>query len=115
QTASDVDPASDAQRHALIATTGVPEIACQYFLIALGHPSPELAKLNDTWLEQFVQHATAQTNIKSAPRDAMLQEATAELDSLHQRKSYNTMPTFTVPQLHQAIFRAEYAQATADQ
>src|SRR5699024_12769950 len=34
QTASDVDPASDAQRHALIATTGVPEIVWQYFLIA---------------------------------------------------------------------------------
>ena len=115
QTAADVDPASDAQRQALITTTGVPEIAWQYFLLALGCQSPELAKLKDTWLDRFVQRATGQTNIKPAPRDAMLQEATAELDSLHQRKSYNTMPTFTVPQLHQAIFRAEYAQATADQ
>ena len=115
QTASDVDQASDAQRHALISTTGVPEIAWQYFLIALGHESPELTELKGTWLDQFVQHATGQTNLGSQQRDALLQDATDELDSLHQRKSYGTMPTFTVPQLQQAIFRAEYAQATADQ
>ncbi|HEY4577255.1 MAG TPA: hypothetical protein VIG67_05315 [Yaniella sp.] len=111
--ASDVDPASDVQRHALISTTGVPEIAWQYFLIALGHQSPELAKLKDTWLDQFVQRAIGYTTIDPQQRDVLLQAATAELDTLHQRKSYGTMPTFTVPQLQQAIFRAEYARVTA--
>lgn len=115
QTAADVDPASDAQRHALVATDGVPELAWPYFLIALGHQNPQLAGLKDTWLDLFVQRATEQTTLDRAQRDTLLHQATEELDGTHRRKSYGTMPAFTVPQLHQAIFRSEYARTTTEQ
>ena len=113
QTAADVDPASEPQRQALITVPDVPNLAWQYFLIALAHRTAEVDELRETWLAQFVQQATGETKIEPAQRDVLLRDATEELDRQHQLKSYGRMPTFTLPQLHQAIFRAEYARATA--
>lgn len=113
QTAADIDPSSEQQRQALVTTVGVPDLAWQYFLIALDGHTSELTKLQEAWLDQFVQQAIDEANMAREHRDALLQAATNELDAEHQRKSFGAMPTFTLPQLHQAIFRAEYARATA--
>lgn len=112
-TAADVDPNSEQQRTALVSTDGVPELGWQYFLIALGRTTKDLRALKDTWLDRFVQEATGQDHLSAQRRDALLAEATAQLDAEHQRKSFGRMPEFTLPQLHQAIFRTEYARATA--
>lgn len=112
QQAADVDPNSTDQRHALISTEGVPEAAWPYFLLALDIRTPELADVQQSWLDRFVTAATGNPTMTTEHRDALLQAATQQLDAEHQRKSYGTMPTFTLPQLHQAIARAEYARAT---
>lgn len=111
--AADVDPASDQQRNALITTDGVPELAWQYFLVSLGYETPELLALKNAWLDHFVRQATGQQHMTEDRRDELLQAAAALLDAHHQRKSFGRMPKFTLAQLHQAIFRAEYARATA--
>jgi len=112
-TAADVDSNSEQQRTALISTAGVPELAWQYFLIALGRTTEDVTALKDTWLDRFVQEATGQQHLSAQRRDALLVEASGQLDAEHQRKSFGRMPGFTMPQLHQAIFRTEYARATA--
>ena len=111
--AADVDPASDQQRNALITTDGVPELAWQYFLVSLGYETPELLALKNAWLDHFVQQATGHQYLTQESRDALLQAATIHLDAEHQRQSFGRMPELTLRQLHQAIFRAEYARATA--
>lgn len=111
--AADVDPTSQQQREALLTTDGVPTFAWDYFLIALGHHTPYLAEVQNTWLDGFVTRALNLEQISRTRRDALLQDVTAQLDVEHQQKSYGRMPEFTLPQLHQAIFRAEYARATA--
>lgn len=113
QSAADVDPNSVQQREALVQTEGVPALAWPYFLIALSIDSPELAGMKQSWLSQFVQRATGMANLSESRRDELLHQVTAHLDAEHQRKSYGRMPAFTVAQLHQAIFRAEYARITA--
>lgn len=111
--AADVDPASQQQRDALLTTAGVPTPAWDYFLIVLGHYTPHLAEVQNTWLDVFVARALGLEQVSRTRRDALLQDATARLDVEHQRKSFGRMPKFTLPQLHQAILRAEYARATA--
>lgn len=111
--AADVDPDSGQQRQALITTDGVPELAWQYFLVALGFETAELASLKNSWLDRFIQHATGQQHLTEDRRAELLQGAAAHLDAQHQRKSFGRMPEFTLPQLQQAIFRAEFARATA--
>ena len=112
ETSSDVDPASVTQRQALISADGVPELAWPYFLIALGHKTPELVATRDTWLDQFLHRTTGARTEEPHQRDALLHDAAGELDQIHQRKSYGVMPAFTVSQLEQAIFRSEYARIT---
>jgi|GEM_PF-6549696 len=113
QTAADVDPASDQQRDALVKTDGVPELAWPYFLIGLGFDTPELADLKQTWLNNFIERTTGEDQLSTSSQAELLAQATEALDAEHQRKSFGRMPEFTLPQLHQAIFRAEYARSTA--
>lgn len=110
--AVDVDPNSQQQRDALLETQGVPALAWDYFLIAGGHHPVDRAGLKNVWLADFVERATNNPHIESAQRESLLQEVADELDAEHQRKSFGRMPEFTLAQLHQAIFRAEYARAT---
>ena len=112
QSAGDVDPTSVEQRTALVTTDGVPDVAWHYFLVNLGAKTPEVAQLKQSWLDTFVQRATATPNMTTPHRDGLLQSAAEQLNAEHQRKSYGRMPLFTVAQLHQAIYRAEYARAT---
>lgn len=112
-TADDVDPTSDQQRQALLAVEGVPALAWGYFLIGLGHTTTELDQLRNTWLDRFVARATTHAGLSAAERDELVEQAAAHLHDVHQRRSYGYLPEFTVPQLQQAIFRAEYAQSTA--
>lgn len=114
QTAADVEPNSADQREALVKTDGVPDIAWQYFLLALDLRTPELTAVQQSWFDRFVKEATGASQLTTQHRDALLQAATQQLDAEHQQKSYGRMPTFTLPQLHQAITRAEYARATAE-
>lgn len=111
--AADVDPDSTQQRAALITTDGVPELAWQYFLVALGFETAELTALTNTWLDHFVYRATGHQQLTEERRDELLQGVATQLDAHHQRKSFGRMPEFTLPQLQQAIFRAEYARASA--
>lgn len=112
QQAADVDPHSTEQQQALITTAGVPEVAWPYFLLALDIRTPELAEVQESWLHYFVKAATGKVQLTPQHREALLLEATKQLDAEHQKKSYGIMPAFTLPQLHQAILRAEYARAT---
>lgn len=112
-TAADVDAAASQQREALLATEGIPPLAWEYFLIALGQQSPDLDQLRYTWLDRFVSRAMDSHEMPVADRDALLVQTAAHLHEVHQRRSFGYLPAFTVPQLHQAIYRAEYARATA--
>lgn len=113
QSAADVDPESVTQREALVSTDGVPELAWEYFLIALNHQNAHLDQLRNMWLDEFVARNTGASQLSVAARDALLADTTALLQSEHHRKSFGRMPDFSLPQLHQAIFRAEYARATS--
>lgn len=112
-TAADVDPESAPQRHALLDVDGVSPQAWDYFLIILDHQTPHLEQLRNTWLDDFVARATGTSALSVTTRDALLTGVASHLHIEHHRKSYGHMPKFTVPQLHQAIFRAEYARATS--
>lgn len=111
--AGDVDVESASQREALVGVDGMSSLAWEYFLISLGREASDLAARRAAWLDAFVSRATGQPALDPVDRDALLAEATIQLDAEHQRKSFGRMPTFTVPLLHQAIFRSEYARATA--
>lgn len=113
-TAEDVDPTSKAQREAILTTEGVPELAWDYFLIALNHDTAHLNTLRSAWLQDFVLRNISAPEITAAARDQLLSEATTQLEAKHRRKSYGRMPEFTLPQLHQAVYRAEYARATRE-
>lgn len=113
ESAADVDPNSTGQRKALVSTAGVPTLGWPYFLIALGFDTAELVELKHSWLDRFVREATGTDQLAPQHRDALLSSATDQLDTEHQQKTFGRMPEFTLPQLHQAIFRAEYARATA--
>lgn len=111
--AADVDPESTAQRDALLTTQDVPPLAWDYFLITLDHQLPHLEQLRHTWLDDFVSRATGHHTLSVNTRDELLAGTASHLHAEHHRKSFGHMPEFTVPQLHQAIFRAEYARATS--
>lgn len=111
-TADDVDPQSDQQRSALLAVEGVPELGWDYLLVCLDQQNSETAQLKESWLEAFVNRALDTTTTQDQ-RETLLAEVTAKLDAEHQRKTFGHMPEFTLPQVHQAIFRSEYARATA--
>ena len=111
--AADVDPESTTQREALVTTEGVPELAWDYFLIALNYQTAPLEQLRNRWLDDFVTRSIGTSQISAAARDDLLADTTAQLHAEHHRKSFGRMPEFTLPQLHQAIFRAEYARATS--
>lgn len=111
--AEDVEAASTPQREALLSAKAVPELAWDYFLIALDHDSLHLQQLRETWLSNFVLRTIGADAISLAARDELLAAVTAHLHTEHHRKSFGRMPEFTIPQLHQAIFRSEYARATS--
>lgn len=111
--AADVDIDSASQREGLVEADGMSPLAWDYFLIALGRESRRLDAQRAEWLDAFVARATGQRVVDPTTRDVLLVEASGQLDAEHQRKSFGRMPAFTVPLLHQAIFRSEYARATA--
>lgn len=110
--AADVDPTSQQQRDALLATDGVPTPAWDYFLIVLGFYTSHLSEVQNARLDAFVARALGFEQFSRTQRDALLQDVTFKLDVEHQRRSFGRMPEFTLPQLHHIIFRAEFARVT---
>lgn len=111
-TAADVDPHSDTQREALVTTLNVPAIAWEFFLSSLGSTEEHVVQQQRDWLERFVARATGRNDLTDQERDALLEQASQQLNAEHQRKSFGIMPEFTVEQLRHAMYRAEYARAT---
>lgn len=112
QTAADVDADSADQRDALRNVPGMPALSWDYFLVNLGVSQHGVEELKNTWLNAFVQRTLAQDELPQDQRDVLLAHVTEQLNAEHQRKSFGYMPEFTIPQLHQAIYRSEYARAT---
>lgn len=112
QGATDVDAASQQQRAALISVDGVPELAWEYFLVILGNDDPKIAQQRTTWLTAFVDRTTGRA-VADAERTALLTEVADTLNAEHQKKSFGRMPEFTLAQLEHAVYRTEYARATA--
>lgn len=112
QAADDVDPASGQQRNALLSVAGVPLLAWDYFLVVLDRQDPNTDQQRETWVTAFVERTLSRA-VASDERSVLLRQVAEQLDTEHQKKSFGRMPEFTVPQLQHAIFRAEYARATA--
>lgn len=113
---SDVAATGEAaakQRAALLGVAGIPELAWDYFLLSLGLSTPETERIEKRWIHRFISNTTGMTGLKDPIRDSLLQAVTERIEADNQKRYYGRMPTFTLPQLRQAILRAEYFNATS--
>ncbi|MFC0581268.1 hypothetical protein [Micrococcoides hystricis] len=104
--------AAKTQREALLSVVGVPECAWEYFLLALGLRTPETDRLQKRWISRFISNTTGATGLEGPIRDSLLQAVTERIDTDYQQRYFGRMPTFTLPQLRQAILRVEYFNTT---
>lgn len=104
---------AETQRSALLAVPGIPEFAWEYFLLSLGLSTPETDRAEKRWITRFISNTTGSTGLEGPIRESLLQAVTDRIEADSQKRYFGRMPTFTLPQLRQAILRAEYFNTTS--